>query len=193
MRSVVLWLLALVAFSPFAHAQGPVYSIKPEQSMIQFSVKASVPLAGTFDKWDATLTFPSTNATAGSLDIKIQAASVNTGNVFKDDRLKSKDFFNASEAPLITFKSKKVVQTGPATFDVQGIFTIRGVSRQETLHLAVTGKGTGAGTIRGAMAFDRKEYGMDSGIPFIRVADRVEVTLDLIWNRVSGASLVFKE
>ena len=193
MQCVVVCLLAFVALSPFAYEQGSVYSIKPEQSTIQFSVKASVPLAGTFDKWDATLTFPATNATAGSLDIKIQAGSVNTGNVLKDDRLKSKDFFNASEAPFITFRSKKLMQTGPASFDVQGIFTLRGVSRQETLHLAVTGKGTGAGTIKGTMAFDRKEYGMDSGIPFIRIADRVEVTLDLIWNRVSGPSLVFKE
>ena len=30
------------------------------------------------------------------------------------------------------------------------------------------------------MAFDRKDYGMNSGIPFIKIADRVEVTVDLI-------------
>lgn len=193
MRCTVICFLAIITLLSPAQAQGPVYSIKPEQSTIQFSVKASVPLSGTFDKWDATLTFPSTNATTGSLDIKIQAASVSTGNPFKDDRLKSKDFFNASEDPFITFKSNKVVQKSSNTFDVQGIFTIRGVSRQETLHLAVTGKGTGAGSIKGSMAFERKEYGMDSGIPFIRIADRIEVSLDLIWNRVSGPSLVFKE
>ena len=35
------------------------------------------------------------------------------------------------------------------------------------------------------MAFDRKEYGMNSGIPFIKIADRVEVTLDLKAKRVS--------
>lgn len=193
MRFAVLCLLASAVLSPFAHAQGPVYSIKPEQSTIQFSVKASVALSGTFDKWDAAMTFPTTNATSGSLDIRIQAASVNTGNPFKDDRLKSKDFFDASEDPFITFKSSKVVQTGPTTFDVQGVFTIRGVSRQEILHLVVIGNGTGTGSIKGAMAFDRKEYGMDSGIPFIRIADRIEVTLDLVWKHVSGPSLVFKE
>ena len=36
------------------------------------------------------------------------------------------------------------------------------------------------------MAFDRKDYGMNSGIPFIRIADRVEVTVDLKVKRVSG-------
>jgi hypothetical protein len=43
------------------------------------------------------------------------------------------------------------------------------------------------------MAFDRKEYGMNSGIPFIKIADRVEVTVDLTGKRVSGPPLVFKE
>jgi hypothetical protein len=43
------------------------------------------------------------------------------------------------------------------------------------------------------MAFDRKEYGMNSGIPFIKIADRVEVTVFLIIDRVSGPALVFKQ
>jgi hypothetical protein len=43
------------------------------------------------------------------------------------------------------------------------------------------------------MAFDRKQYGMNSGIPFIKIADRVEVTADLKGKRVSGPPVVFKE
>jgi hypothetical protein len=42
------------------------------------------------------------------------------------------------------------------------------------------------------MAFDRKDYGMDSGIPFIRIADRVEVTVNLTAKRVSGPPLVLQ-
>jgi len=42
------------------------------------------------------------------------------------------------------------------------------------------------------MAFDRKDYGMNSGIPFIRIADRVEVDLDLKATRVSGPPMKFK-
>ena len=89
--------------------------------------------------------------------------------------------------------SKKIVQTGPDTFDVDGDFTIRGVTKPETLTLTVSGKGTGTGEIKGTMAFDRKDYGMNSGIPFIRIADRVEVTIDLKGKRVSGPPLVFKQ
>jgi YceI-like protein len=93
--------------------------------------------------------------------------------------------------PLITFKSTRTVQSGPNTFEVDGDFTIRGVTEPEKLTLVVSGKGTGSGEINGTMAFDRKDYGMNSGIPFIRIADRVEVTVALKAKRVSGPPLVF--
>jgi polyisoprenoid-binding protein YceI len=152
-----------------------------------------VALVGTFDKWDATMTFTSPDVSTGVLDIKIQADRVNTGSGMKDGKLKSKDFFDVEKDPLITFQSTKVVQTGPTSFDVPGTFTIRGVSKPETLTLTIDGKGTGSGAIKGTMAFDRKEFGMNSGIPFIKIADRVEVTVDLHGKRVSGPPLVFKQ
>ena len=95
--------------------------------------------------------------------------------------------------PLITFKSTKLVQTGPTTFEVDGDFTIRGVTRSEKLTLSVTGKGTGSGTINGILYFDRKDYGMNSGIPFIKIANRVQVTVALMAKRISGPPLVFKQ
>ena len=155
-------------------------------------MKASVSIEGTFDKWDATLTFTSTDPTTGVLDVKIQADSVNTGSGFKDDKLKGKDFFDAKKDPYITFKSTKVVPTSPNTFEVDGNFTIRGVTKAEKLTLTVSGEGTGSGTIVGTMAFDRKDYGMNSGIPFIRIADRVEVSVDLKVRRTGGPPLSFK-
>jgi len=176
-----------------SRAQVPVFAITTDNSSIHFSVKASVAIDGTFDKWASTMTFTSTDATTGVLDIKIQAGSVNTGSGMKDGKLKGKDFFDAEHNPLITFHSTKVVQTGPNTFDVPGTFTIRGVSKPETLTFTASGKGTGSGAIKGTMAFDRKEYGMTSGIPFIKIADRVEVTVDLHGKRVSGPPLVFKQ
>jgi polyisoprenoid-binding protein YceI len=186
-------LMAATLVAPRAQAQIPVFEITPQQSSIKFFVKASVALAGNFDKWDATLTFTSTDVTTGVLDVKIQAASVDTGSGMKDGKLKSKDFFDVEQNPLITFKSTKTVQTGPTTFDVPGIFTIRGVSKPETLTLTVSGAGTGSGHIKGTMAFDRKDYGMDSGIPFIKIADRVEVNIDLEARRISGPPVVLKK
>jgi len=43
------------------------------------------------------------------------------------------------------------------------------------------------------MAFDRKDYGMNSGIPFIKIADRVEVTVDLQAKRVNGPAVNLRE
>ena len=136
---------------------------------------------------------PVQDVEGGVLDIKIQADSVNTGSGMKDDKLKSKDFFNVKDDPYITFHSTKMTRTGPTTVEVQGNFTICGVSKPETLLFAVTGKGAGVGEIKGTMAFDRKEFGMNSGIPFIKIADRVEVSVDLKGKRVSGPPLVFKQ
>ena len=163
---VITCLLACQLFLPVNPAQAPaglpVFVITQEDSSIRFAVKASVPIQGTFDKWDATLTYPSTDAEAGVLDVKIQAASVNTGSHMKDDKLKGKDFFDVKNDPLITFHSTKIVQTDPTTFDVQGTFTIRGVSKPGELSLSVSGKGTGSGEAKGTMAFE--DYGMNSGI-----------------------------
>jgi polyisoprenoid-binding protein YceI len=196
MRNLI-WLVAPVLLASAMQAQAPanvpVIKITPVKSTIKFAVKASVPIEGTFEKWDATLTYTSAHVEDGVLDIKIQAGSVNTGSGMKDGKLKSKDFFNAEQDPYISFHSTKIVQTGPDSFEIPGTFTIRGVSKPETLSFTGKGKGTGHGEITGAMAFDRKEYGMNSGIPFIKIADRVEVTVDLIADRVSGPPLIFKQ
>jgi polyisoprenoid-binding protein YceI len=193
MRLQVLCFLASALLPPLAQAQAPVFAIIPEQSSIKFSVSATVSLQGTFDKWDAALTFASTDVSTGVLDIKIQAASVNTGSGFKDDKLRSKDFFNVKQDPWITFKSTKIVRTGPNTYSVLGNFTIRGVTKTDTLTLVVDPEGKASGDIKGTMAFDRKDYGMNSGIPFIRIADRVEVTIALQAKRVSGPPVIFKQ
>jgi polyisoprenoid-binding protein YceI len=171
----------------------PVFKITPVSSTIQFDVEASVAIKGTFDKWDATLTFTSADVTTGVLDIKIQADSVDTGSGMKNGKLKGEKFFNTKQNPLITFKSTKIVQTGPDTFEADGDFTIRGVTKPEKLTVTVSGRGTGSGAIEGTMAFDRKQYGMNSGIPFIKIADRVEVTVDLKATRVSGPAVDLKQ
>jgi len=189
-----LFLLMSVVLPSLSSAQEvPVFQITPLQSSIKFDVKASVPIEGTFDQWTARLTFTSPDVTTATIDVEIQAASVDTGSGLKNSKLKSSDFFDVDNNPLITFKSTKVVQTGPDTFELDGNFTIRGVSKAEKLALTVSGRGTGTGLIKGTMAFDRKDYGMNSGIPFIKIADRVEVIVSLRATRVAGPPVVFKQ
>jgi polyisoprenoid-binding protein YceI len=179
----------LVSASP---VEAPVFAITPADSTIKFDVEASVAIVGKFDKWDATLTFASPELSTGVLDIKIQAATVDTGSGMKNGKLKGKDFFDVEHNPLITFHSTKVEQTGPNTIAFDGDFTIRGVTKQERLTFTLPTERNGSGTIKGTMAFDRKQFGMNSGIPFIKIADRVEVTVNLTGKRVSGPPVNLK-
>jgi polyisoprenoid-binding protein YceI len=193
MRLAVLCLLGSAVLPSVSRAQAPVFAVTPEDSSIKFNVKASVAINGNFDKWDAALTFTSPDVSTGVLDIKIQAASVDTGSGMKNGKLKGKDFFDVDQNPLITFHSTKLVQTGPNAVEVDGDFTIRGATKPEKLTFTVTGAGTGSGAITGTMTFDRKDYGMNKGIPFVKIGDHVDVTVDLKGKRVSGPPVDLKQ
>ncbi len=188
------FLLASALLPSVTRAEAPVFTIVKENSSITFSVQASVSIKGTFDKWDSTLTFTSPDVTTGVLDLKIQADSVNTGSGMKDGKLKSKDFFNAEQDPLITFVSKKLEQTGPNTIVMTGDFTIRGVTKTERLTFTLEGKrGSGQGTIKGIMSFNRKDFGMNKGIPFVKISDHVDVTVNLKVKKTSGPIIKFQQ
>jgi polyisoprenoid-binding protein YceI len=115
----------------------PVFKITPVVSKVTFYVKSSVKLEGTFEKWEATLVFASTDASTGVLDVKIQADSVNKGSTSKDDKLKGEHCFDVKNNPYMTFHSTKITQTIPNTFDVAGTFTLRGISKPEALTFTV--------------------------------------------------------
>jgi polyisoprenoid-binding protein YceI len=185
--------MAFLASSRPSYSQVPTYEFTPVESSIKFGVESSVSIQGVFEKWNASIKFSSRDIRSAVLDIEIEAGSVNTGSHMKDNKLKGKDFFDVKESPLITFKSTKIIQTGPNTFDIEGNFTIRGVTKTEKLTLTSDSKGTPTGSLDGTMAFDRKEYGMTSGIPFIKIANRVEVNVRLKWRRVSGPPPVFEQ
>jgi hypothetical protein len=67
------------------------------------------------------------------------------------------------------------------------------ITRNNVVALLVDPEGKASGDSKGTMAFRRKDCGMDSGIPFIRIAGRVEVTVALQAKRVSGPPVIFKQ
>jgi polyisoprenoid-binding protein YceI len=196
-RQLVLPILMSLFFSCVTHAQSsqglPSYKITPVASKIMFNVKASIPIEGTFEKWNATLTFTSTDPSTGSLDIRIQANSVNTGSKHKNNRLKGDDCFDVKKYPYITFQSTKITQTGSHNFDVAGTFTVRGVTKNEVLTFTADREGTGTGEIEGTLWFDRRDFELGGNIPFVRIADRVELTVDFKATRIGGPPLLFKQ
>lgn len=192
--STIFCFLVYALLPSVTRAEAPVFTILKENSSVTFFVQASVSIKGTFDKWDSTLTFTSPDVTTGVLDLKIQADSVNTGSGMKDGKLKSKDFFYVEQDPLITFVTKKLEQTGPNTIVMTGDFTIRGVTKTESLTFTLEGrKGSGQGTIKGTMSFNRKDFGMNKGIPFVKISDRVDVTVNLKVRKTSGPIIKFQQ
>ena len=148
-------------------------------------MKSSVKLEGRFEKWDASLVFTSTEASTGVLDIKIQADSVNSGNKSKDEKLKGEHCFDVAKDPYITFHSTKITQTGPNTFGVAGIFTLRGISKPEGLTFTVDRDAGGAtGEIKGVLTIDRRDFGLGGGIHFVTIADRVDLAVDFLGCKV---------
>jgi polyisoprenoid-binding protein YceI len=119
-------------------------------SKVEFYVKASIASRNIREvKRDAGvyLDRPST----GLLDLKIQADSVHTGSKHKDNKLKGKECLDVEQFRYITFQSSKIVQTGSHTFDVPGTFTVRGVSKPESLTFSVEREGPGTGEIEGGV------------------------------------------
>ena len=203
LRLFASFLITIVFFSSVTQEQSvtkpqssesvPVFEITPVASKITFYVKASVKLEGTFDKWDSSLVFTSTDASTGVLDIKIQADSVNTGSKSKDNKLKGERCFNVKKEPYITYHSTNITQTGPDTFDVAGTFTLRGISKRQDLSFTVNRDAGGTtGEIKGVLTISRKDYGLGGGIMFVTIADRVDVTINFKAKRV-GPPLVFKQ
>jgi polyisoprenoid-binding protein YceI len=111
----------------------PLFEVTPIHGSIKFSVKASVKIAGKFDRLDSTLTFQSPEISTGVLEIKIQADSMDTGSGMKNGKLKSKDCFDVKNNPSITFKSSKITPISPKHFEMDGDLTIRRVSNPEKL------------------------------------------------------------
>jgi polyisoprenoid-binding protein YceI len=168
-------------------AEAPVFAVVPNGSSVTFQVKkASVPIQGRFDKWTSSLTFTSPDVSTGVFEVKVDANSVDTGSGLKNGKLKSAAFFDVKNNPVISFRSTKISQTGPDTFAVAGDFMIRGVSKPQTVVFKATGRGASSGEIKGTMTFNRKDHGMNGGIPFVSIGDHVDVTIDMKVKRTSG-------
>jgi polyisoprenoid-binding protein YceI len=182
----LLLLAAAMLLPSTGFAQIPTFQVVTADSQVNFKVDASVSIAGVFEKWTSTLRFTTPYVESGVLDIVVDAASVDAGSSFKERKLKGSDFFDVKHNPEITFQSKKIVQTAPDSYAVIGDFTIRGMTNEETLTVTYSPDRPDEGRVRGTMVFDRKQYGMTRGIPLIKIADRVEVVVDLKIHRTSG-------
>jgi polyisoprenoid-binding protein YceI len=95
---------------------------------------------GRFGNKSGTFTLDPASPETASINVTIEAESVDSGNPNRDKHLKSPDFFNAVQFPTITFKSTSVKKTGEHTFEVTGDLTLLGQAKPVTAKLEYFGE-----------------------------------------------------
>jgi len=132
LRSTTLAVAALgLAAGPALAAD---YAIDPAHSQVNFRIDHAgfSTVWGRFNDETGTVSFDAEDPASASIELVIQAASVDTNHGARDDHLRSPDFFNAAEFPEITFTSTGVEVTGDNTARVTGDLTMLGVTTEVT-------------------------------------------------------------
>ena len=118
-------LLALPGFAADTYVLDPAHTTMGFR--VTYLLVSKVP--GKFSKVSGTIVVDPADPARSSVDVAIDASSVNTGNETRDRHLQSPDFFDAARFPTITFKSTSVKAVAPGELEVTGTFTMKGVSK----------------------------------------------------------------
>jgi polyisoprenoid-binding protein YceI len=185
-------LLASLVLLPFTASSAPVsYTVDPVHTFPYFEINhlGFSTVRGRFDSTSGKIVVDLDNKT-GSVDIVINAASIDTAFQKRDDHLRSPDFLNTGEFPEITYKSSKVVINGDGTAKVEGHLTILGVSKPVSLDVSRFACGTNPMSKKEMCGFDavatirRSDFGVSYGLPAI--GDEMKILLNVEAYKDSG-------
>ncbi len=137
-RSLVL---AAIAFLP-ATAGADTYDVDAVHSAVMFRAKRMgvVYVYGRFNEFAGTIDLTGEDVTTGKLALEVKTSSVDTGNQRRDDHLRSPDFLNAAQIPMMKFESTGVRAVDGA-FEVTGNLTLHGVTKPVTAKVEKVGSG----------------------------------------------------
>jgi polyisoprenoid-binding protein YceI len=161
------------------------YVIDPVHSQVGFKIRHIVAkVSGRFTKFEGAIKIDTTDVAKSSVEVKIDAASINTDNEGRDKHLRGADFFEVEKFPAITFKSSAVKEVAKGKLEVTGDLTIKGVTKKVTFPITNAGTHAGmkpgsvlAGFVDGALTINRNDYGIKYG-PGI-LGDEVVIELDI--------------
>lgn len=183
-KSSSLAVLFFASTLPFATYAADSYSVDPTHTYTHFSVShlGFSTMQGRFDQSSGKVMLDRT-AQNGSVEITIEAASLNTGYAKRDDHLKSPDFFNVAENPKIIFKSNSIQFKGDNPASVAGNLTLLGVTRPVTLTITAIKCGINPMNKKelcGAAAraqIKRSDFGMKYGLP--NIGDEIGLVFEI--------------
>jgi polyisoprenoid-binding protein YceI len=189
-RVISITALAVTLSLPVGAATS-TWQIDPNHSAAQFAVRhlAISTVRGAFTKVNGTVQLDDKDISKSSVDVTIDAASVDTRVPDRDKDLRSDHFFDAEKYPTLTFKSTKVEQAEPGKLKVTGDLTIHGVTKQVVLNVeGPTGAvkdpwGNQRAAANATTKINRQDFGvkwnatMDGG--GLVVGDDVAITIDV--------------
>ncbi len=131
------WLGAALAAQT---AAADTWHLDPVHSSIGFSVRHMVvsKINGTFDEFEGAIEFDPEHPGRCSVEVTIDARSVNTRNAKRDADIQKEGFLDTARFPTITFRSRRVSRDGD-TWKADGDLTIHGVTRPVTLVFRIQG------------------------------------------------------
>lgn len=145
-----------------------------------------------FDRARGALDWKAGGLDASTVDVTIDAGSVDTKVPLLDKMVKGPDMFDAATYPTIHFVGKHFVRTGPARGKLEGDLTIRTVTRPVTLDVTFNGYGrnplTKAGTLGFSAqgAFSRAQFGLATWYP--AVGDDVHVRIEAEFEQAAAST-----
>ncbi len=175
------------------------WSIDPTHSRIQFAVRHMMisRVRGHFSSFSGTIEV-APEPTQSSVEVLIQAASLDTGDKTRDSHLRSADFLDVQEYPEIRFRSTSVRPSGDS-WEVEGDLTVKNVVRPVRLRVDYTGTATDpwGGTRAGFEAttvLDREDFGvtwnqvLEAGELMVGKEIKVELDIEAVLESPNGAA-----
>ena len=165
------------------------YTIDPTHTRLGFSTRHAMvtTVRGQFKDFTGEAVVDTANPAASKVEVKIQAASVDTGVADRDGHLRSADFFDVETYPEITFVSTDVTRDGD-DWAITGDLTIKGVTKPITLDFESTGSARDPfGNLRigfdGKAVLNRKHWGLTWNAALetggFLVSDKIKLEFDI--------------
>lgn len=185
-RLILAAVLALTA-APALAAPVP-YTIDPSHTQTTFTVDrfGFTTILGAFTTASGTIWIDEAAPANSRVEAQVTVASLYAGDATREEHLKGERWLNAAANPLISFKSTKVVTTGPDTADVTGDFTLNGVTRAVTFKVKLNkiGKAPGSGkqaagfTITGSV--HRRDFNVGAALPAGLIGEDVPIRIEVL-------------
>jgi polyisoprenoid-binding protein YceI len=175
-------------------AQTDTWKIDPAHTAAQFAVRhmAISTVRGAFTKVNGTVQYDRTDPARSSIDVTIEAVSVDTRVDARDNDLRSPNLLDVEKFPTITFKSKRVEVAGKGKLKVTGELSIHGVTKEVVLD--VEGPSEPISDPRGnsrmgasaSTTINRRDFGV-TAYPAAMIGDDVAITIDVEMVKAAAA------